>query len=454
VDERKLGENLSLRYLRQHSRRILGDILQFFLHRRSMALKKPPFHDSAMSSSWDREMTSNDMPKKALCGEMTSPHGNLPADGACLRYRAAAEEDAELVVSSGKLLGGAAGRLLEVLLDLQKAPPTGNFQSFPLADLTAAVERALRATQAAPSPATNVAAELQLVVNLLESRRNDAATQASRMSSGSDGEQAALELLAITRELEAAQRCLHASLEHHHADDESGEHRERDAVGPSLKTLAEATDEVLRQIKAASDAIQNGDNSGQAGDEIATLAEEMRVARRDLLLVHRALRGAASVDMRVDLDGDLSDTRSKGWGSPSGSTKPWTLRGNKTVSSALEGGVRVWAGRTNESQVSQPGRPAWGRRFVGHFESTGPADSNLRDIAQDLKLAVGGERSHGCTFQWGNHPSQPSSGNIYVCVCTYVYTYVCMHACMYVCIYVYIRTYLYVYILVYTVEAS
>jgi hypothetical protein len=180
----------------------------------------------------------------------------------------------------------------------------------------------------------------------------------------------------------------------------------------------------------------------------------MRVARRDLLLVHRALRGAASVDMRVDLDGDLSDTRSKGWGSPSGSTKPWTLRGNKTVSSALEGGVRVWAGRTNESQVSQPGRPAWGRRFVGHFESTGPADSNLRDIAQDLKLAVGGERSHGCTFQWGNHPSQPSSGNIYVCVCTYVYTYVCMHACMYVCIYVYIRTYLYVYILVYTVEAS
>jgi hypothetical protein len=173
--------------------------------------------------------------------------------------------------------------------------------------------------------------------------------------------------------------------------------------------------------------------------------------------VHRALRGAASVDMRVDRDGlyvaaanghasvtkgDLSNTRSKGWGSPSGSTNPWTLRGSKTVSSALEGGVRMWAGRTSESQVSPPGRPTWGRRFVGDVESTGAADRNLRDIARDLKLAVGGERSHGCTFQWGNHPSQPSSGDIYACVCTYVYTYVCMHACMYVCIY--IHTYIFI----------
>ena len=110
------------------------------------------------------------------------------------------EEDAELAVSSGQLLGGAASRLLRALAGAGMPPKA----------LHQAAQRALNATQALSSldPGKVVGAELRVVVELLEKRRGEAVEQAAHASALESEDAAARELAAITLELEAAQRCV------------------------------------------------------------------------------------------------------------------------------------------------------------------------------------------------------------------------------------------------------
>jgi len=288
------------------------------------------------------------------------------------------DEDADLAVSSAQLLAGAASRLMRAL--------GGNGASWAGA-LARATDRALETAQVVSGHVggRTVGAELQVVVDLLEASRREAELQASS------------DLVAITLELEAAQRCLHAST----AGTEGGAHGVCGAASRSLAALADATDLVLSEIAPVLDAgaTENGIPTGGARvleAEPRVLEEELRAVRRDLLLVQKALCGTASVRRRVDLNGTNVCGSSHGNNNQSQRSPVWTLprRGSRT-------------GGFQDNGATWTGSPLWSE--AGRWVA-GNAGAGVGNVP--WRKAGGGV--YNKTFEWGgDYPvfGLSSSGN-------------------------------------------
>jgi len=245
------------------------------------------------------------------------------------------DEDADLAVSSAQLLAGAASRLMRAL--------GGNGASWAGA-LARATDRALETAQMVCGHVggRTVGAELQVVVDLLEASRREAELQASS------------DLVAITLELEAAQRCLHAST----AGTEGGAHGVYGAASRSLAALADATDLVLSEIAPVLDAGATGNGIPTGGARVLQaeqrmLGEELRAVRRDLLLVQKALCGTASVRRRVDLNVTNVCGSSHGNNNQSQRSPAWTLPRRGSRAGDFQDDGATWTGSPLSSEAGR-----------------------------------------------------------------------------------------------------
>jgi hypothetical protein len=306
------------------------------------------------------------------------------------------DEEAALL-SSTRLLEMAAGRLLHRASTVGGGPaPHG------------AAERALAASRAiAGSLSTSgVCSELQVVVDLLEGQRKEAADRVERIPAGGPGAQAAAELAEIEKELEAARRCLRVAWLG--ADRAAGADRAgvQEFRRESRAALAYAADALLRETAQALDA------APAAADADAGLAEDLRAARGDLVLVQKALQEDAASDTAGQ--GGEPPGRSGGGGHsprvvPVPPSPSWTFPGRvrgpahthmHNTKAAGPAWVRSGGRSVMQAQLpahGSPGSKSAGARYVS--DSGGRARRN--------GSGGGAVSSRGDSFYWGAQPSSP-----------------------------------------------
>ena len=281
-----------------------------------------------------------------------------------------------MALASARILSGAAGRLAQAL-GAASAPPRG---------LLRAAEAAQEAAEALTGPSSaqrsgTVGAELQVIVDLLESRRRAAIEKVAR--SDGDEPQHSNEVADITQELEAARRCLEASL-----DDGCDTERSTAGSRSALAELSVATDSLLDGISAIL--------GGHDGGRDASLEEEMFAARRDLKLLQRAIRGGGSRDGDRRAGNGQTNARPGGARAQLNSGKRlWPSRGGF---SSMRGALNAWS--------ESPSTPDWDRRSRGGplMGNAGFGCAGSRDVALQAPVGLSHAGLHqGCS--WNGDPA-------------------------------------------------